>query len=72
MMIILLPHHEAFILVMVLSVFQEESRIEPLDDLSHHHEINECTMNVCDFGLAASWRNRLERMDDSSVFRVII
>ena len=29
-------------------------------------------MNVCDFGLAASWRNRVERMDDDSVFRVII
>ena len=26
-------------------------------------------MNVCDFGLAASWRNRVERMDDSSVFQ---
>ena len=42
MMITLLPHHEAFILVTVLSVFQEESRIEPLDDLSHGGSYHEC------------------------------
>lgn len=30
------------------------------------------TMNVGDLGLEASWRNRVERMDDSYVFRVII
>lgn len=42
MMIILLPRHEAFILVTVLSVFQEGSRIEPLDDLSDGGSYHEC------------------------------
>ena len=62
----MLPHHEAFLLVTVLSVLQEELSLWMI------YLMVARTMNVCDFGLEASWRNRVERMDDSYVFRVII